>query len=68
MSHTGTVTSFNRATGSGTLQPDGDGPAITFWKDDFRQAGGDPRERQRLCYDLVTDSAGHKRPMNIRLD
>ena len=61
MSQTGTVTSFNRATGSGVLQPDADGRAITFRKDDFRQPGGDPRERMRLCYDLVKDAEGQAR-------
>ena len=68
MSYYGTVTSFNRITGSGLLQPDQGGDPIEFRKEDFRQPGTAPRQRQRLCYDLATDSTGKPQASNLRFD
>lgn len=68
MSHYGTVTSFSRITGSGLLQPDQGSEPLAFRKEDFRQPGTAPRERQRLCYELAKNTEGQPQAVNLRFE
>jgi cold shock CspA family protein len=64
----GTVTHFSIITGTGFIQPDGGGDSIPFAKVDFRQPGTNPRERQRLAYDLGKTDDGEPQAVNLRFE
>jgi cold shock protein len=66
MTDFGTIKSYDRDRGSGTILPEQGGDALPFRKSDLQQQAQEPRQDQRYGYDVKNADNGKRYAINLK--